>query len=322
MSGRPPEDVVDDASRVDAGAAPGDGSESRGLGDATSPNDGSGRMPERPGWWRGPVVRIADVLRPVPRCLGDVSPPGAAPRDASPEYSAGVGDACPWCGSPMPADLRSDAFVCSKRCRQTLFRFRNLRLERPPAAAPLRLAYADPPYPGLARKYYGKEATFAGEVDHAALLESLTAFDGWALSTSVRALRDLLPLCPPNARVAAWVKPSGASPKTFGMHNTWEPLIVVQGRRLRPGQRDWLSAKAARGGGKLPGRKPLAFVAWLFALLGAQPGDELVDLFPGSGIIGAAWSALNREAAAARDVSRSTSTTRRRRPRAQEDRPT
>ena len=37
------------------------------------------------------------------------------------------------------------------------------------------------------------------------------------------------------------------------------------------------------------GAKPAAFCWWLFDLLGALPGDELVDLFPGSGGIGRAW---------------------------------
>lgn len=37
------------------------------------------------------------------------------------------------------------------------------------------------------------------------------------------------------------------------------------------------------------GSKPAAFARWVFELLGAQPGDELDDLFPGSGGIGRAW---------------------------------
>lgn len=158
----------------------------------------------------------------------------------------------------------------------------------------MRFAYADPPYPGLAAKYYKGEASFAGEVDHAALIASLKySYDGWALSTSAKALRDVLPLCPPGARVCSWVKPIGASTRTFGLHNCWEPLIVVGGRRRRGGQRDWLSAQPARGGGSLPGRKPIAFAAWLFACLGMQPGDTLADLFPGTGVIGRAWELLS-----------------------------
>jgi hypothetical protein len=163
----------------------------------------------------------------------------------------------------------------------------------------MRFAYADPPYPGTARRYYGDQPTYAGEVDHAALVASLVdaGYDGWALSTSAKALSDVLKLCPAGARVAAWAKPHPPSPQTLGMHNCWEPVIVVGGRRRRPGVSDVLVALPARGGGELPGRKPIAFCAWLFRLLGMQPGDELTDLFPGSGIIGRAWGELSRAAA-------------------------
>lgn len=166
---------------------------------------------------------------------------------------------------------------------------------RPTAGSPLRMAYADPPYPGFAKRLYGKEPTYAGEVDHAKLVaSSLEAFDGFALSTGAYALRELLPLFPPEHRVCAWVKPIGVSSKTFGLHNAWEPLIVVPGRRLRPGKRDWLSAQPARRGGTLIGRKPIKFAAFLFDALGLLPGDEFVDLFPGTGIIGRAWDHFNR----------------------------
>ena len=43
-----------------------------------------------------------------------------------------------------------------------------------------------------------------GEVNHAALIEDLAAYDGWALSTSAGALPAVLALCPPGVRVAAW----------------------------------------------------------------------------------------------------------------------
>ena len=160
-------------------------------------------------------------------------------------------------------------------------------------------AYCDPPYPGRAAKYYRHEPTYGGEVDHAALIASLKdSFDGWALSTAADALRDVLPLCPPDARVCAWVKPVGANPNTLGIHNTWEPVIVVPGRHRKPGVRDWLSAQPARFGGTLPGRKPLSFCAWLWQLLGAAPGDRLVDIFPGTGIVSRAWDELSSTPAA------------------------
>lgn len=195
---------------------------------------------------------------------------------------------------------------CSRKCRQSAFRLRR-RSSRSdgPFASPGAFRYADPPYPGTSSKYYRDEPTFGGEVDFPALIASLAAAHdsgaclGWALSTSARSLRDLLPLCQPEARVCAWVKPIGVSSRTYGLHNTWEPLIVVVGRHRRPGKRDWLRAMPARGEGTLAGRKPIAFCAWLFDLLGMLPGDTLIDMFPGTGIVARAWAELSSRPASA-----------------------
>jgi hypothetical protein len=159
-------------------------------------------------------------------------------------------------------------------------------------------AYADPPYVGLSARFYRDEPSFNGEVDHRQLLADLerAGYAGWALSCSVKSLRVLLPMCPAGVRVCAWVKPIGVPPATFGIHGTWEAVVVRGGRQCRPGVRDWLSAQPARLGGELPGRKPIAFCAWLFDLLGMVPGDLLADLFPGSGAVGQAWEELSRGA--------------------------
>lgn len=207
------------------------------------------------------------------------------------------GRGCAWCGAELGG--RRDSRYCGRRCRQTAFRLRRRSAQDAdtgPALKPLRIAYADPPYPGLAARYYRREPTYGGEVDHEALLRELVTFDGWALSTSEKALKRLLPLCPEGARVAPWVKPHAPSPRTYGPHNCWEPVIYVPARNLRPGKRDWLSAMPARGGGTLPGRKPIAFCAFLFGLLGMLPGDELVDMFPGTGIVGRSWRELTSRA--------------------------
>lgn len=213
---------------------------------------------------------------------------------------------CPGCRVEFtPKDPRQ--LFCGKRCRQWAFRLRK-RCPTPHVLGegqggvdvplqPLRLAYADPPYPGLAARYYAKEASFGGEVDHAALIEKLqTNYDAWALSTSSKALQQVLGLCPKDVRVCPWIKPIGTPPATRGPHNQWEPLIVAGGRRLRPGFKDWLRAQPARFGGTLMGRKPLAFCAFLFEQLGALPGDSFDDLFPGTGIVGRAWAEFNRGA--------------------------
>lgn len=73
----------------------------------------------------------------------------------------------------------------------------------------------------------------------------------------------------------------------------WEPVIVHGGRtrreRSEPTVRDWVAASITLRRG-LSGAKPMAFCYWLFGVLGLRPGDELIDLFPGTGAVTAAWS--------------------------------
>lgn len=196
---------------------------------------------------------------------------------------------CRWCNTELSLRARSDTLFCAKKCRQAAYRARKLQQTELGDAKPKIMAYADPPYPGHS-DLYRDQPEYAGEVDYPELIESLEAlFDGWALSTSEDSLRWILPLCPRTAHVYPWVKPIGVSSRTFGRHNAWEPLIVVPGRKLRPGFRDWLLAQPARHGGTLIGRKPIAFCIFLFRCLGLCRGDTLVDLYPGTGIVSRAW---------------------------------
>lgn len=163
----------------------------------------------------------------------------------------------------------------------------------------MRMAYADPPYIGQAKKHYGNEASYAGEVDHAALIARLVAEfpDGWALSCSTPSLRYLLPLCPPETRVMAWVKPFCAFKANVNPAYAWEPVLVVGGRKRTREQdtlRDWVSANITLKRG-LSGVKPDAFCYWLFGVLGLQRGDELTDLFPGSGAVTHAWEQYQQQ---------------------------
>lgn len=212
---------------------------------------------------------------------------------------------CDWCKvafAPAANQPSSKQRFCSVGCRQTAHRIRR-RFGGVAAAAgdALTFEYADPPYPGTARKYYGDQPSYGGEVDHQELVAGLEArrasgaIAGWALSTSEIALRRLWydRILPLEAHVCPWIKPDGAPPRaTFGLHNRWEPIVICGGRAARGGVYDFLSAPAARGGGTLPGRKPLAFCAFLFRALGMLPGDTLVDLFPGTGVVGRAWAEL------------------------------
>lgn len=214
---------------------------------------------------------------------------------------------CAWCRGPFPRGARRDSVYCGQRCRQAAHRFKVDASHRHPVtgapAAPMRFAYADPPYPGLA-DYYEDHPDYGGEVDHVALVAQLEAggFDGWALSTSSRALPMVLGICAAagaDVRVAAWVRGPRRRARARRPVQAWEPVVYRGGRELGAVRYDVL-VHAARARTTDPGRvigaKPAAFARWVFELLGAEAGDELVDLFPGSGGIGRAWSIYTGDA--------------------------
>jgi len=160
----------------------------------------------------------------------------------------------------------------------------------------MRFAYADPPYPGLSKRYYGDHRDFKGEVDHVELLARLTTgpYDGWALSTSAEALRDVWALCPPETRLCIWFNGPRMT-KSYAALHAYEALLVWGGRpRAVPVVEDLCDVLQWGGRqhshpGSLVGMKPAAFCNWLFELLGASRGDRLDDLFPGSGAVERAW---------------------------------
>jgi len=249
----------------------------------------------------------------VPEDLGDASrSPAPATRDASRRAAAlEVGRVCGWCEGPIPVKARRDAVYCGVVCRKRAHRFRRAvpsgsagRVVRDRAATrpagPMRFAYADPPYPGKAGYYVERQ-----EVDHRALIARLEREfpDGWALSTSAAALRDVLPMCPASTRVCVWrrrVRPT----RSRRALSAWEPLLVVGGRELdASAPQELLDVLDYRGRydsfpDALVGMKPPEFAVWMFRQLGAAPGDELRDVFPGSGAIGRAWSLYASRAAA------------------------
>lgn len=154
----------------------------------------------------------------------------------------------------------------------------------------MRAAYADPPYIGQAKRHYGDDPRCA-EVDHRQLIEVLGQYDAWALSLSSPSLRIILPMCPADVRVGAWVKPFCSFKPGVNPAYAWEPVIFYGGRPLGadvPTVRDWISANITLKTGT-HGAKPMAFCYWLFLMLGLQPTDEFVDLFPGSGAVTKAW---------------------------------
>lgn len=204
---------------------------------------------------------------------------------------------CDWCAQSLPKGSRQGHRFCNARCRQNAQRFRVDPASPAPAGSRrMRFAYADPPYPGLARRYYDCD-----EVDHGELVLKLAREypDGWALSTSADALQDVLALIPRvlRPRTNVWDRTKPRSRGAIRGDNRWEPLIVVGGRATRDDVEDLL----AWGGRQhshpkaLVGMKPAAFCEWMFRLLGAARGDELVDLFPGSGAVGRAWRLFTSE---------------------------
>ena len=167
----------------------------------------------------------------------------------------------------------------------------------------MRFAYADPPYLGQCGKHYKHALHKVGLCwdnlwTHEQLIKQLTAQypDGWALSCSTPSLRDLLPLTPPGTRVAAWVKPYAVFKPFVRPCYAWEPVLFTGGRKTGFAQpehgggqvtpKDYLSVRVTDRRG-LAGAKPPEFCRWVLDLLGYLEGDELVDLFPGTGIMAA-----------------------------------
>lgn len=173
----------------------------------------------------------------------------------------------------------------------------------------MRFAYADPPYLGRGEYYRAHHADAMAWDDpetHRQLISRLQAEypDGWVLSLSEKSLRTILPMCPPEARVAAWITSCARfSGKPVPVRRHFEPVIFVGGRDYTAGgnrtadfiitrpeptnaPRYQMVKSDIRKGVTFVGRKPQAFARWMLDLLGAHPGDAVDDLFPGSGAVG------------------------------------
>jgi len=180
----------------------------------------------------------------------------------------------------------------------------------------MKFAYADPPYIGQAKRHYDCE-----EVDHVKLINRLyDEFpDGWALSCSTPSLRTILNICKDthdrrdkwqvvDVRIAAWVKSFGAFKRGVRPAYMWEPIVFRGGRNPSNGYshtpperngkqntpKDFFVSELESPAIKEPitlkrglvGAKPEAVCRWILELLNVQTGDEVVDLFPGTGVMG------------------------------------
>ncbi|MFC5676055.1 hypothetical protein [Aeromicrobium endophyticum] len=169
-------------------------------------------------------------------------------------------------------------------------------------------------------------------MDHAELVRRLDVeYDAWALSTAADALQDVLAVCPPGVRVAAWVRGERPNKDAQTPLNSWEPVIYAgairrlpadatrrveqldasrsaeQTRLVVPASHDASHPAAATAQRvdslayravarttdphRVVGAKPAAFWRWMFELLGATVEDTFIDVFPASGGGGKAWAA-------------------------------
>lgn len=183
----------------------------------------------------------------------------------------------------------------------------------------MRFAYADPPYLGccgLYEHHHPDGRCWDHLSTHEALIRRLNDEfpDGWALSCTSGSLRSLLPLCPHNARVAPWCKTFGTFKRGVRPAYMWEPVIFYGGRNPAFGH----PHKPPEKGGKqntpkdfaliwggdllaepitlkkgLTGAKPERFCEWVLDLLGFRvEEDEMIDLFPGTGVMGRVVASL------------------------------
>jgi hypothetical protein len=164
----------------------------------------------------------------------------------------------------------------------------------------MKFAYADPPYIGQAFRHYSHDPRCA-EVDHAELIKRLMSEfpDGWALSASSPSLGIILPMLPSGYRIAAWCKSFCAFKRNVRPAYAWEPVIFYGGRNPMNGYKAEIPEKngkqttpkdfivepiTLRKG--LVGAKPERVCRWILDLLNVQPGDIVVDLYPGTGVMG------------------------------------
>ena len=165
----------------------------------------------------------------------------------------------------------------------------------------MRIGYADPPYPGCAALYKG-HPDYDGEVDHRALVAQLMAdFDGWVLHTHTPGLRmmereRILP--EDGIRICQWVKPFAYFKRNVPVAYAYEPVIIKAARKPvvahRCVMRDWIAESITLKRG-LTGSKPEKVCHWAFELVGAELGDDLVDMFPGTGAVTKAWQSWRRQ---------------------------
>lgn len=178
----------------------------------------------------------------------------------------------------------------------------------------MKFAYADPPYFGRC-SYYGHEHNGGGArpfdgrcwndlATHQLLVSWLcdAYSDGWALSSSSPSLRDIWPMTPPDVRVAPWVKTFCAFKRGIRPAYAWEPVLYRSlanppHRKHAPPERggkqntpkDFFAGRITLQKG-LTGAKSPEFCSWVLSLLNASNGDDVDEIFVGTGAMSATRS--------------------------------
>lgn len=173
----------------------------------------------------------------------------------------------------------------------------------------MRLAIADPPYLGRAVRWYGENGCGDGygknQADnhpeaaiwdqpetHKKLVKDLfNEFEGFAIAMTVHSLSTYLEVAETDSRngvrIGVWHKPS-AYPSGSRIGNYWEPVLFYipkdrRGRKSGAPVKDIFTCPPLRS--NFVGAKPPEWTHWVLSVLGYQDGDEVVDLYEGSGAV-------------------------------------
>ncbi len=172
----------------------------------------------------------------------------------------------------------------------------------------IKLAIADPPYLGRANRWYGDgcgDGYGVGRADshpeakkwddpksHVQLVHDLNDnYDSWAIAMTVHSLSTYLSVIDTDSRngirVMSWIKPNAVTSGSR-VTNSWEPVIVKIAKERRGWKngvhvKDYLSAAPMKSG--FVGAKPEAWTHWVLDAMGYIEGDEVTDIFAGSGAV-------------------------------------
>ena len=173
----------------------------------------------------------------------------------------------------------------------------------------VKLAIADPPYLGRAVRYYGAGGCGYGygknqadnhpeaylwddpETHKDLARKLLNEYDGFAIALTVHSLSTYLEVIETDSRngirIGAWIKPKSV-PSGSRIKTSWEPVIfkIPKARKGYDGGKrvnDHLICNPPTI--NFIGAKPIEWTNWVLDVMGYQEGDQVDDLFVGSGMV-------------------------------------